>query len=239
MTMRRLFASDILVLRMQVLGAKICMKIDHAYQLERATNFLQQGLRLWCQALILAFKLISCCRYSIMSKSDIKLDEVNNKIWIIYCVIIDTIVQVPLSPMHSHGYLFSILSWSVLVPGLHKLSVLNMEGCPGSTACLDSLAVAAIPALLYSNLSRCNLSDDECEKFSGLQNLKALNLGFNDISDACLVHTRGLMNLESLNLDSCRIDDEGLVNLTASNIEFFVQDLVIQRNGMEHEGNHI
>ncbi|CAL5392872.1 unnamed protein product [Camellia sinensis] len=73
---------------------------------------------------------------------------------------------------------------------LHKLSVLNMEGCPGSTACLDSLAVA------------------------GLQNLKVLNLGFNDISDACLVHTRGLMNLESLNLDSCRIDDEGLVNLT-------------------------
>ncbi|XP_028076437.1 uncharacterized protein LOC114278559 [Camellia sinensis] len=108
-----------------------------------------------------------------------------------------------------------------------SLSVLNMEGCPGSTACLDSLAVAAIPALLYFNLSRCNLSDDECEKFSGrlqvnftlypsgwLQNLKVLNLGFNDISDACLVHKRGLMNLESLNLDSCRIDDEGLVNLT-------------------------
>ncbi|CAL5433863.1 unnamed protein product [Camellia sinensis] len=45
--------------------------------------------------------------------------------------------------------------------------------------------------MLYLNLSKCNLSDDGCEKFSGLRNLKVLNLGFNDISDAYLVHMRG------------------------------------------------
>ncbi|CAL5375596.1 unnamed protein product [Camellia sinensis] len=119
--------------------------------------------------------------------------------------------------------------------GLHKLSLLNMEGCPAVTAaCLDSLA--AIPALLYLNLSRCNLSDDGCEKFSGLRNLKVLNLGFNDISDACLVHMRGLTNLESLNLDSCRIDDEGLVNLAGLQhlrcLE--LSDTAVGSNGLRH-----
>ncbi|CAL5360255.1 unnamed protein product [Camellia sinensis] len=53
------------------------------------------------------------------------------------------------------------------------------------------LSCRSIPALLYLNLSRCDFSDDGCEKFSGLRNLKVLNLGFNDISDACLVQMRG------------------------------------------------
>ncbi|KAK3011457.1 hypothetical protein RJ639_012755 [Escallonia herrerae] len=66
-----------------------------------------------------------------------------------------------------------------------------------------------LSALLYLNLSRCKLTDDGCEK-----TLKVLNLGFNeDISDAVLVHLKGLKNLETLNLDSCRIGDEGLVYL--------------------------
>ncbi|THG01197.1 hypothetical protein TEA_018431 [Camellia sinensis var. sinensis] len=152
-------------------------------------------------------------------QSDIKLDEVNNKICIIYC--------------HSASTTFS--DAFSRVPGLHKLSLLNMEGCPAVTAaCLDSLA--AIPALLYLNLSRCNLSDDGCEKFSGLRNLKVLNLGFNDISDACLVHMRGLTNLESLNLDSCRIDDEGLVNLAGLQhlrcLE--LSDTAVGSNGLRH-----
>ncbi|CAL5442741.1 unnamed protein product [Camellia sinensis] len=72
------------------------------------------------------------------------------------------------------------------------LSLLNMEGCLVIAACLDSLA--AIPALLYLNLSRCDFSDDGCEKSSGLRNLKVLNLGFNDISDACLVQMRGIID---------------------------------------------
>ncbi|KAI8026849.1 Dynamin-related protein 4C [Camellia lanceoleosa] len=79
-----------------------------------------------------------------------------------------------------------------------------MEGCPVTAACLDSLA--AIPALLYLNLSRCNLFDDGCEKFSGLRNLKVLNLGFNDISDACLLHMREewIGRVQSLNcVKSC------------------------------------
>ncbi|KAI7994095.1 hypothetical protein LOK49_LG11G02391 [Camellia lanceoleosa] len=59
-----------------------------------------------------------------------------------------------------------------------------MDGCPVTAVCLDSLA--AIPALLYLNLSRCNLFDNGREKFSGLRN-KVLSLGFNDISDACLI----------------------------------------------------
>ncbi|KAK2982822.1 hypothetical protein RJ640_021312 [Escallonia rubra] len=95
---------------------------------------------------------------------------------------------------------------------LNKLTLLNMEGCHVTLACLDSLS--ALSALLYLNLSRCKLTDDGCEKFSELRTLKVLNLGFNEeISDAVLVHLKGLKNLETLNLDSCRIGDEGLVNL--------------------------
>ncbi|XP_031283926.1 uncharacterized protein LOC116142640 [Pistacia vera] len=73
--------------------------------------------------------------------------------------------------------------------GLQKLSLLNLEGCPVTAACLDSLS--ALGDLLYLNLNRCHLSDDGCEKFSRLGSLKVLNLGFNDITDACLVHLKG------------------------------------------------
>ncbi|CAL5360250.1 unnamed protein product [Camellia sinensis] len=56
------------------------------------------------------------------------------------------------------------------------------------------LSCSTISALLYLNLSRCDFSDDGCEKSSGLRNLKVLNLGFNDISDACLVQMRGIID---------------------------------------------
>ncbi|KVI06054.1 Leucine-rich repeat, cysteine-containing subtype [Cynara cardunculus var. scolymus] len=103
--------------------------------------------------------------------------------------------------------------------GLHKLALLNMERCPVTAACLDSLS--AIMGLLYLNLSRCKLTGNGCDKFSRLKALKVLNLGFNDVSDAVLVHLNGgscLINLESLNLDSCRIRDDGLVNLAGGSL---------------------
>ncbi|KAH7574334.1 hypothetical protein JRO89_XS03G0283700 [Xanthoceras sorbifolium] len=121
--------------------------------------------------------------------------------------------------------------------GLRKLIMLNLEGCNVTAACLDYISgyfCAALVALAYLNLNRCSISDDGCDKFSGLKNLKILSLGFNNITDACLVHLKGslslclslcylvslknmhienLTNLESLNLDSCNIGDEGLANL--------------------------
>ncbi|KAH7574347.1 hypothetical protein JRO89_XS03G0285000 [Xanthoceras sorbifolium] len=126
--------------------------------------------------------------------------------------------------------------------GLGKLIMLNLEGCNVTAACLDyisgyidlerslnchdnlNIGDATLVALAYLNLNRCSISDDGCDKFSGLKNLKILSLGFNNITDACLVHLKGslslclsvslyLTNLESLNLDSCNIGDEGLANL--------------------------
>ncbi|KAG6771359.1 hypothetical protein POTOM_022710 [Populus tomentosa] len=79
--------------------------------------------------------------------------------------------------------------------------------------CFSELVFAALATLAYLNLNRCHLPDDGCDKFSGLKNLKVLSLAFNDVTDACLVHLKGLKNLESLNLDSCRIGDEGIANL--------------------------
>ncbi|KAK2982825.1 hypothetical protein RJ640_021315 [Escallonia rubra] len=73
----------------------------------------------------------------------------------------------------------------------------------------------ALSALLYLNLSRCKLTDDGCEKFSELRTLKVLNLGFNEeISDAVLVHLKGLVNLESLNLSFTVVTDGGLRKLS-------------------------
>ncbi|KAL5152661.1 F-box/LRR-repeat protein 14 [Glycine soja] len=93
-----------------------------------------------------------------------------------------------------------------------------------------------LPALSNLNLSRCNLSNDGCEKFSRLENLKVLNLGFNDITDACLAHLKGLTKLKSLNLDSCRIEDEGLVHLAGHQqlncLE--LSDTGIGSNGLHH-----
>ncbi|CAI9299507.1 unnamed protein product [Lactuca saligna] len=74
--------------------------------------------------------------------------------------------------------------------GLHKLALLNIERCPITAACLDSLS--DLVALLFLNTST----------YTELKSLKVLNLGFNDISDAVLSHLKGLINLESLNLDS-------------------------------------
>ncbi|MBA0779463.1 hypothetical protein Gotri_003713 [Gossypium trilobum] len=123
--------------------------------------------------------------------------------------------------------------------GLQNLSVLNLEGCPVTASCFDTLSV--LVSLLYLNLSRCNLSDDGCEKLSKLGNLKVLNLGFNDISDACLIHLKGalsrcLTNLESLNLDSCRIGDNGLVHLTGlQNLKCLVlSDTEVGSNGLRY-----
>nr|KAJ0218063.1 hypothetical protein LSAT_V11C300101680 [Lactuca sativa] len=73
--------------------------------------------------------------------------------------------------------------------GLHKLALLNMERCPITATCLDSLS--NLVALLFLNLSRSNITDDGCDKFSKLKSLKVLNLGFNDMSDAVLSHLKG------------------------------------------------
>ncbi|XP_073021117.1 uncharacterized protein [Primulina eburnea] len=72
---------------------------------------------------------------------------------------------------------------------LKKLALLNMEGCPVTARCLESLTT--LGALLFLNLSRCNLIDEGCDKFSELRSLKVLNLGFNDNSGAILIHLKG------------------------------------------------
>ncbi|KAI3802521.1 hypothetical protein L1987_30654 [Smallanthus sonchifolius] len=53
--------------------------------------------------------------------------------------------------------------------GLHKLSLLNMECCPITRTCLNSLT--DVVALLYLNVSRSNLTDDGCEYFSMFDNM--------------------------------------------------------------------
>ncbi|KAJ0091048.1 hypothetical protein Patl1_13949 [Pistacia atlantica] len=88
--------------------------------------------------------------------------------------------------------------------GLRKLITLNLEGYDITAACLDSISgqllfgsfisihlCVALEALACLNLNRCRLSDDGCDKFSGLKNLKVLSLAFNNITDACLVHLKG------------------------------------------------
>ncbi|KAE8654503.1 Octicosapeptide/Phox/Bem1p domain-containing protein / tetratricopeptide repeat-containing protein [Hibiscus syriacus] len=87
-----------------------------------------------------------------------------------------------------------ILIFFPIVPCLHKLNMLNLEGCNVTAACLDS--ISALVALAYLNLGRCGLTDDGCDKFSGLKNLKVLNLAFNDITDACLVHLKELVAVD-------------------------------------------
>ncbi|QHN91791.1 Folylpolyglutamate synthase [Arachis hypogaea] len=59
-----------------------------------------------------------------------------------------------------------------LDPSLLNGLRLGLEGCLVTAACLDSLA--------------------------GLENLKVLNLGFNDITDACLAHLKGCLVLKNL-----------------------------------------
>nr|KAJ0187736.1 hypothetical protein LSAT_V11C900481970 [Lactuca sativa] len=48
--------------------------------------------------------------------------------------------------------------------GLHKLALLNMERCPITATCLDSLS--DLVGLLFLNLSISNITDDGCDKFS-------------------------------------------------------------------------
>uniref|UniRef100_A0A2P2L7Z8 Leucine-rich repeat-containing protein 70-like n=1 Tax=Rhizophora mucronata TaxID=61149 RepID=A0A2P2L7Z8_RHIMU len=70
---------------------------------------------------------------------------------------------------------------------------------------------------------------------AGMENLKVLSLAFNIITDACLVHLKGLRNLESLNLDSCKIGDEGLTNLTGLPLKSLeLSDTEVGSNGLHH-----
>ncbi|KAL6862153.1 hypothetical protein ACP4OV_016802 [Aristida adscensionis] len=71
-----------------------------------------------------------------------------------------------------------------------KLTHLNLEGCTVTAACLEVLS--GLVSLVLLNLSRCGIYDEGCENLEGLIKLKALNLGFNHITDACLVHLKGM-----------------------------------------------
>ncbi|QHN83233.1 F-box/LRR-repeat protein [Arachis hypogaea] len=78
---------------------------------------------------------------------------------------------------------------------------------------------------------RCCLSDEEFENLSSLKTLKRLSLAFNRITDACLVHLKGLVNL-----DSCKIGDEGLANLTGLTLlrSLVLSDTEIGSSGLRH-----
>ncbi|XLR04889.1 hypothetical protein S83_071087, partial [Arachis hypogaea] len=77
----------------------------------------------------------------------------------------------------------------------------------------------------------CCLSDEEFENLSSLKTLKRLSLAFNRITDACLVHLKGLVNL-----DSCKIGDEGLANLTGLTLlrSLVLSDTEIGSSGLRH-----
>nr|KAJ0224902.1 hypothetical protein LSAT_V11C100045390 [Lactuca sativa] len=114
--------------------------------------------------------------------------------------------------------------------GLHKLALLNMERCPITATCLDSLS--DLVALLLLNVSRSNITDDGCDKFS------LLNLGFNDMSDAVLSHLKGLVHLKCLELSDTEVGNNGLrhlfglVNLESLNLSF----TLITAGGLRHLG---
>ncbi|KAH7688533.1 RNI-like protein [Dioscorea alata] len=95
--------------------------------------------------------------------------------------------------------------------GLHKLSYLDLLGCPVTFASLET--ISGFTSLLQLNLNRCDLSDVGCQKLSELIQLKDLNLGYNGITNACLINLKGLTNLESLNLEYCQISSEGLLSI--------------------------
>ena len=56
---------------------------------------------------------------------------------------------------------------------------------------INSHAISGLASLVLLNLNRCGICDEGCEKLEGLVKLKVLNLGFNHITDACLIHLRG------------------------------------------------
>ncbi|XLU96978.1 hypothetical protein S245_011330, partial [Arachis hypogaea] len=93
-----------------------------------------------------------------------------------------------------------------------------------------------LAALESLNLNRCCLSDEEFENLSSLKTLKRLSLAFNRITDACLVHLKGLVNLEYLNLDSCKIGNKGLANLTGLTLlrSLVLSDTEIGSSGLRH-----
>ncbi|CAI9299934.1 unnamed protein product [Lactuca saligna] len=82
----------------------------------------------------------------------------------------------------------------------------------------------------------CNIFRLLMDADKELKSLKVLNLLVNDMSDAVLSHLNGLINLESLNLDSCRIGDKGLVHLAGlvhlKCLE--LSDIEVGNNGLRH-----
>uniref|UniRef100_A0A3Q7FUZ9 F-box domain-containing protein n=1 Tax=Solanum lycopersicum TaxID=4081 RepID=A0A3Q7FUZ9_SOLLC len=170
-------------------------------------------------------------------------------------------LQISSSKVTDYGVIF--------LKALEKLTLLNMEGCPVTAACLESLSgivstklncieeIASVEYQLRPGNSNYYVF---YKSYQCLQSLKVLNLGFNDITDAILVHLRGdlvfvyffhlagtfpassvstvgrLSYLESLNLDSCRIRDEGLIYLSGlhrlKSLE--LSDTEVGNNGIRH-----
>ncbi|GJT21028.1 F-box/LRR-repeat protein 14-like protein isoform X1 [Tanacetum coccineum] len=129
-------------------------------------------------------------------------------------------LQISCSKVTDHGITF--------LKGLHKLALLNMERCPITSACLDSLLDRV--GLHYLNVSRSNFTDE----FS-TQVFKSTKHGIQPV----LAHLKGLTNLESLNLDSCMIKDGGLVYLSGLNrlkcLE--LSDTEVGNNGLRHHSD--
>ncbi|KAL7177300.1 hypothetical protein ACSBR2_030619 [Camellia fascicularis] len=79
---------------------------------------------------------------------------------------------------HKHNVYVSTSDWAehFLHKGLHKLYLLNMEGCLVTTACLDSLA--GLTNLESFNLDSCRIDDEGLVNLTGHCSLSSLYLIF-------------------------------------------------------------
>ena len=97
---------------------------------------------------------------------------------------------------------------------LGLLLVMGMVGCGGAVAELEKLGAKITKddqgQVIRVNLYATRITDAGLVHLKGLTNLQDLKLGGTKITDAGLVHLKGLTNLQELHLSDTQVTDAGL-----------------------------
>ena len=100
---------------------------------------------------------------------------------------------------------------------LGLLLVMGMVGCGGAVAELEKLGAKITKddqgQVIRVNLYATRITDAGLVHLKGLTNLERLLIGGNEINDTGLAHLKQLANLERLFLDKTQITDVGLGHL--------------------------
>lgn len=90
-------------------------------------------------------------------------------------------------------------------------SLIDLQSCPATDALVED--ISHLPGVLQLNVCETKITDEALRHVARMRQLKALDIGFNNITNDGLVHLAPLDELLYLGLDVTEVNDDGLESL--------------------------